>query len=216
MMTEARAHEAGGLPGASAPALPRRIAVIDGGGDGRGSPISLVLDDFEEAFWVYARHGAGPDARIPRIDRLSPSDPAALGASADAVVLGCALRSGTMPEEALMVVAALPEDTRLYAIATDERYGAGSAPSPIASLRESCAETGVCCCGGLIAYASSLIPAAANMPRMGMARRRLSEATDRLILAVRCGTDAGTIEARPPIPRFAYRLLLDLKRRIVP
>lgn len=194
------------------PILPRRIALIDTG-DGDRSATSLILDDFEEAFRAYAHHDSGPGCRIPKIARVSSDRLSALDELSDTVVLGYAVGDGTLPVEALELISTLAEGTRLYAIAADGRYGRDGADNPFGALEHLCARSGVSWRGGLVANASEMIPACAGMPRMGMARRRLSEATDKLILAVRCGIDAGLIEARAPIPRFVYSLIHNRGKR---
>lgn len=202
-----------------APMLPRRIALIDIDAGKKKTATSFILDDFEEAFSVYAHHDADPEASIPELirtpsDRTFSSDTRELH-DIDTIVLGCSLNASDSSDRLrallsnLSAAHVLTSDARAYMIASDTRYEPENAKSTFSSFENLWLQAGASWCGGLAAYASALIPATAHMARMGMARRRLSEATDRLILTVRCGTGAGTIVVPAPVPRFIYRLVAN-------
>ena len=195
--------------------LPRRIALIDAESGKSAVPTSLILDDFAEAFDVYAHHDAVPGALVPELIRVDRRQDGGSDASElpdlDTIVLGCSLEQISPPGSASRLIGPIPEGTRLYAIASDERYGLQAVPGLLDPIKDSCSRCGIAWCGCLVAYASAMIPMTARSARMGVMRRHLSEATDRLILAVRCGTDAGMIETRAPVPRFIYRSIV--KRR---
>ena len=203
---------------ASMPTLPRHIALVNVDGDNCSSAIAFILDDFEEAFNVYARHDADPDARISDITHLDASRTSEDGMEArpsfDTVILGYDACENDLPGRiANQLHDLLTPGMRLYAIATAKDHDPELAASSFKSLETFCSEYRLSWCGGLAVGASDMIPAIAKTPRMGMVRRRLSEATDKLILAVRCGTDAGALTAPAPVPRFAYRLFANKLRR---
>lgn len=196
--------------------LPHHIALINADADGRQTITAFILDDFEEAFGVYARLDADPEAFIPQISRIAPGSLRADGERArahfDTVVLGYAFNDDESTCRIVNLIrdlvahSSFSKGTRLYAIACTSDYESENAVASFGSLKAVCPEHKLSWCGGLAVAASDMIPTTANMPRMGMMRRRLSEATDKLILAVRCGVDASTITVPAPVPRFAYRL----------
>ena len=73
----------------------------------------------------------------------------------------------------------------------------GVATHALAALEERCGERGLVWCGGLAVGDAGLLPNMARRPRMGWARRRVSEALDRLVLALLAGEDAGEQYVRP-------------------
>ena len=199
----------------AAPTLPRHIALINAD-DGTRTATALILDDFDEAFAVYAHHDVSLDAFAPQIDRVMPgsldTDHERSHVCFDTAVLGCALCDGNSDEHVADLIRVLVKNgslgkgARLYAIVSTTRYEPDYAIASFTRLEAICSEYRLAWCGGLAVGASDMIPATAEMPRMGMMRRRLSEATDMLILAVRCSADAGTIMVPASVPRFVYRL----------
>lgn len=201
--------------GFAVPALPRQIALIDAS-DSKETKTTFVLDDFEEAFNVYARHDADPGMLAPEIFRfdmagMDEHDKRKLS-HFDTLVIGCALGGRSIER----LQGFLAQGTRLYAIAVSDDYKVGHVVLSLTSLKDTCSEQGLSWYGGLAVGADNLIPYMRGKPRMGMLRRRLSEATDKLILAVRCGTDAGTITVPAPIPHFIYHLIAAQRRNSTP
>ena len=199
------------------PRLPHRVALVNANPSDSHGATRLIIDDFAEAFEVYARLGAAPGSRVPQLTGFTWNgarafDPRDLTAF-DAVILGYQLHSDGLPSHAVELLdtieetRALRSDSLLYAIADTEHYEPRSIEHSFRLLDGFCKRNGIRWSGGLAAGANNLIPNIAGSPRMGFLRRRLSEATDKLILAVRCGTDAGTIEARCPLPRFVYKFV---------
>ena len=203
---------------ASMPTLPRHIALVNADGDSCSSAIAFILDDFEEAFNVYARHDTDPDTCAPDITRLDANRAKGAGTRAlpsfDTVILGYAACESDLPSRIANQLHDLSTPgTRLYAIETAEDHDPEFAASSFKSLKTFCSEYRLSWCGGLAVGASDMIPAVASAPRMGMMRRRLSEATDKLILAVRCGTDAGTITVPAPVPQLVYQFFVNKHQR---
>lgn len=207
----------------STPALPRHITLINADDSCDKTATELILDDFAEAFEVYARHDIGVDAHIPEItrfalNRLDVADPHEL-AQFDTIVLGYTLSDDntltgtTSPLPTLLAKGNLKAGTRLYAIASTDDYEPARVVSSFVLLEDFCSEHQLDWRGGLAVGASDMVLIAAKMPRMGMVRRHLSEATDELILAVRCGARAGTIVVPAPIPRFIYRFIVNKQQR---
>ena len=102
----------------------------------------------------------------------------------------------------------IPSGARVYAIAIDSSCDAGNALASVDVLHAFCRESGLRFSGGIAIGGGALLPRMENKPRMGAARRRLSEATDELIEAVRAGRDTEVVTVRPPMPRFLYGLLV--------
>lgn len=206
----------------TAPALPRRIALIDASPRDTDESISLILDDFAEAFEVYARLDADANTVVPQISRITWDNADAVDShnlsAFDTIVLGFRTHGDNRPTHFTALLKSLAShqdlmpEARLYAIAATDLYEPKAALPSSDELEDLCARAGISWCGGLAVGASDMIPAVAHTPRMGFLRRRLSEATDDLILAIRCGTTAGVIEATPPIPRFVYQAMTNSRR----
>lgn len=133
----------------------------------------------------------------------------------DAVVVGYACGAGRASVDGFAADVArlspsldIPYGARVYAIAIDSSYEAGNALASVDVLHAFCRESGLCFSGGIAIGGGALLPRMENKPRMGAARRRLSEATDELIEAVRAGRDMEVVTVRPPMPRFLYGLLV--------
>ncbi len=211
---------------ASASRPPRSVALINavgciGVGDDAHDSIAFLLDDFEEAYCAYAHEiaqmfGVSDDVTTPRFMRMtSPGDDVfAAYTECDSVVIGYTLEAGEDATESIANAVRLlsPTDVSrgmcVYTIAVDYSYDAENTFDSLDALRTSCSEAGLLFSGGVLIGGGALLPRLANKPRMGSARRRVSEAIDELIEAVREGRDAGVIKAKPPMPRFLYNRLL--------
>ena len=193
---------------------------IGAGGDAHDS-ISFLLDDFEEAYCAYAHEmaqmfGVSDDVTTPRFMRMAlpVDDTFAAYAECDSVVIGYALEAGEDAIESIADAVQLPSPAdasrgmRVYTIAVDHFYDAENALGSLDALRASCSEAGLLFSGGVLVGGGALLPRLVNKPRMGSARRRVSEAIDELIEAVREGRDAGIVKAKPPIHRFLYNRML--------
>lgn len=166
---------------------PARVGLVNlASGRGRGV-VRLLLDDLAEAGAVY--------------ERLSGVDePVEFGAEepADTYVLGFYAEDE--------VVATLPQlelGTQVYVVVCCESCDADEAWGAVSSLENQCSEAGLLWCGGMVVPGAANLPRVWGKPRMGWARRRVSEVTDELLLAIRCGEPAGVIVVRP---RLTWRL----------
>ena len=211
---------------ASASRPPRSVALINavgciGVGDDAHDSIAFLLGDFEEAYCAYAHEmaqmfGVSDDVTTPRFMHMAPpvDDAFATYAECDSVVIGYTFEAGEDATESIANAVRLlsPADTsrgvRVYIIAVDHSYDVENTFDSLDALRTSCSEAGLLFSGGVLIGGGALLPRLANKPRMGSARRRVSEAIDELIEAVREGRDAGIIKAKPPMPRFLYNRLL--------
>ena len=184
------------------------------------SATHFLLADLEDALRVYARHAArelgdDPDLACPDIVRFPCARPgsvnAAAVASCDAVMLGFPLCGETVPrtlEDLLRRLdGRLVPETRIYALVVTDSLDTSACSPAISAVRELCLANGALWQGGVMAGGAALLSRTERSPRMGMLRRRTSEAVDELIAHLRSGTDAGEIAVKQPIPRFAYRLL---------
>lgn len=212
---------------ASASRPPRSVALVNavgciGAGDDSCDSIAFLLDDFEEAYRAYAHEMAqmfevSDDVTTPRFMRMMSQGDGAFAAHAecDSMVIGYALGAGKGAAEPianavrLLSSADTSRGMRVYAIVVDHSYDAENALGSLDALRASCSEAGLLFSGGVLIGGGALLPRLVNKPRMGSARRRVSEAVDELIEAVREGRDAGVIKVKPPMPRFLYDICLN-------
>lgn len=165
--------------------------------------IDLVLDDTAEAGAVYERR-AGAQSPIEFVRGSA--------ARCDAVVLGLDLgASGASIEEALDGLAG---GCAVYAVCACPGCAADEALPRFAALERACGKRGLDWRGGLAIGAAQAVTAFEHLPRLGFWRRPVSEGTDRLLLALRCGMPAGAIAARQgPLRRAFAALLLRLRHR---
>lgn len=163
-----------------------RLAIVDASGD---AATAALLADAAEALPVYAEL-AGVAAPEP------------VRASAGRDVAGCdtvllALRMeacATRVEE--LPVSYAPAGARIYALlcADDDPNIAAHA---LAELEERCEARGLAWMGGLAVGDAGLLPALGRQPRMGWARRRVSEALDALLIALLADRPFGERYVRP-------------------
>lgn len=189
--------------------------------------VAFLLADFAEALNVYARLSAagkgGADTPIPEVRQhvVAPAESHADMVGFDTVVIGYAARTRRGSDARATVAAdagALPAllaqlgdmpapGARVYALcaafgATGSGTGDGTVDPPRAddtpsSLSAACRARGLVWCGSLTVEHADLLPRLALSPRMGIFRRPVSEATDRLILAVRTGAAFDPETVRP-------------------
>lgn len=200
-------------------ALPRRIAVVsfdadttlaDASGTDDGTAARacrLILDDLTRACRVYSAHDAADDQAAPVVERFELSaamdagDGGLRGADAvDTWVIGIdAADDGGAYAERLagLLCTAGSTQARVYAVAVcagdDQQVAVRALDALMTRAQAALARP----CGGLAVPRAQEVAMAFPTARMGRRRRRLSEATDRLILALRCGQDAGTLTVRP-------------------
>lgn len=170
----------------AARALPTRVALVSAGG---GDAASTLLADAAEALPVYARLSGVAAPELVRA--VAGADVA----RCDTVLLALALGSAAPRVEELPLSYA-PAGTRVYALLCVDD-DPGIATHALAALEERCGERGLAWRGGLVVGDAGLLPDMARRPRMGWARRRVSEALDRLVLALLAGEDAGEQYVRP-------------------
>lgn len=169
--------------------LPRTVAYVGAGDDPNALP-SLLLEDFDDALHAYARLG-GVDAPQRVEDAID----------ADAVVIAMSARRPSLVDPP-----ALSHSALVYVLIACD--GAETDEARLA-MERTCGLLGQ---SGAMLAGCVLIPLAGQLerhmkgPRMGHARRNVSEATDELVLALRCAATPGVIEVRPPWPRVLHRL----------
>ena len=151
--------------------------------------LECLLSDAAEAIDVYARL-AGVES--PELVRTSCGrDLAGCPAVLLALWLG---ERGHATEEAPLAYA--EPGASVYAlIAVDGEPGI--AAHAVAELEDACAVRGLVWRGCVAVGDAALLPKVARQPRMGWARRRVSEAVDGLLLALLAKTDAGEKYVRP-------------------
>lgn len=204
-------HEA---PEDVGPALPRRVALVNASPRGGGSATAHLLADLAEALPVYARM-AGMEAP-ELVDVHCPNAGAAAAddlAGCDAVLLGYPLYVDALPSGLVDLLVrwrgSVAPGTRVYALSNNGFYEPRQILPSFLVLENFCAAAGARWMGGVAVGGGGMTLVTAGTPRMGAMRRPVSEAIDRLIAAVRSGTEVGDVLVRPPVPRFAYRLAAE-------
>lgn len=177
--------------------LPRTVAYVGAGDDPNALP-SLLLEDFDDALHAYARlGGVGAPRRVE--DAID----------ADAVVIAMSAR-----RPSLVDLPGLSPSALVYALIACDGAETDEARLAMERLHGLLGQSRATLAG------CALIPLAGQLerhmkgPRMGHARRNVSEATDELVLALRCAATSGVIEVRSPWPRVFHRLgnaLRDLR-----
>lgn len=168
------------------PQVPRRIALVDASDC---AATSALLADAAEALPVYARL-AGTQA--PELVRARTGRDVA---SCDTVLLVLRL-DGTSPRVEELPVSYASAGARVYALLCTEG-DPGVATYLLAELDERCEERGLRWCGGLAVGDADLLPRIAGCPRMGWARRRVSEAVDELLITLLANKSVGEKYVRP-------------------
>lgn len=168
------------------PRLPKRIALI-AVGETHALP-SLIANDFEDALGAYSEIGG---TRPPAISHSLEGDPAI-----DAVVIIFTSSDVRLAENLL---ANLESKCLVYALASDNAGDAENALRALDALKDACNEQGLSWMGGLVVPCRAWYEAHMGKPRMGGARRSLSEATDDVVLALRCGNYAGVSVVKAPL-----------------
>lgn len=170
---------------AEARATNRGIALVDAGGS---AATSALLADAAAALPVYARLAGmeAPELVWPSSEREF--------ADCDTVLLAL------MAKESVTQADGLARGTRVYALTCtgDERPD----PGDFARLKRECEARGLTWMGGLAVGEADLLPQMAIRPRMGWARRRVSEAVDLLLIALLAGQSFGEKYVRPS--RYAH------------
>lgn len=166
--------------------LPKRIALVTVG-ETHALP-SLIANDFEDALSAYSEIGG---TRPPAVLHSLEGEPAV-----DAAVIIFAA-SDARPTEDLL--ANLESKCLVYALASDDTDDAKDALRALDALKDACNERGLSWRGGLAVPCRAWYEAHMAKPRMGSARRSLSEATDDVVLALRCGNYAGVSAVKAPL-----------------
>lgn len=169
--------------------LPRTVAYVGASDDPNALP-SLLLKDFDDALHAYARlGGVGAPRRVE--DAID----------ADAVVIAMSARRPSFVE-----LPGLSPNALGYTLIACDGAETDEARLAMERLHGLLEQSGATLAG------CALIPLAGQLerhmkgPRMGHARRNVSEATDELVLALRGAATPGVIEVRPPWPRVLHRL----------
>ncbi len=145
--------------------------------------LEYLLWDLQDAIAAYARLSG---TSLPRPVNLGVNDG---GNAADGIVFAVddALHSETMAavEQVFDYIEGM--ETRIYVIVQAAYGSAEQAHVAVGRLREACEHRGLSWCGGVIVCTGAGIAALRRSPRMGLLRRSLSEAIDKLVGAVRMG-----------------------------
>ena len=201
----------------------RRIALVNASPQG---PASALLDDFSEAFAVYERLSA--QAFGEKIGAVCEKaavcdgteqesaehaehryDTAILAIALDTEEDAAKLQPGCVAADAQDALAKLPARTPIYVLATAGGADVQPARALLAHLEKACRARDFAWMGSLLVTDAKLVASVRRTARMGVWRRRTSEAVDELIAHVRAKQSAGVLEVAHPIPR-ALRPLAQL------
>lgn len=183
--------------------------------------LEFLLWDLQDAIAAYARLSG---TSLPRPVNLGVND---AGSVADGIIF--AVEDALDNEETAAVEQVFDclegMETRIYVIAQAAYGSAEQAHVAVGRLREACEHRGLSWCGGVIVCTGAGIAALRRSPRMGLLRRSLSEAIDKLVGAVRMGCsvehaqrlgggNAGSVDtdgmarARPAVPALIWRAII--------
>ena len=160
-----------------------------------------LTGDFAEALPVYARLS---DTEAPQLVWARTGRDVERG---ETVLLAWSLEEGAPPTPPLAAYAR--PGARVYAlVVTASPDDPSLAAHALAELEELCELHGQSWMGALVVGDAEVVTRFSHSPRMGWARRRISEALDQLICALLAGTSTGEKYVRPPLAaRLAARLL---------
>lgn len=168
------------------PRLPKRIALVTVA-ETHALP-SLIANDFEDALGAYSKIGG---TKPPEVLHSLEDDPAI-----DAVVIMFAASDARL---AAGLLASLESTCLVYALASDDAEDAENALRALDALKDTCNMQRLSWRGGLAVPCCTWYEAHMTKPRMGSARRSLSEATDDVVLALRCDNYAGVSAVKAPL-----------------
>lgn len=183
--------------------------------------LEFLLWDLQDAVAAYARLSG---TSFPRPVDLGVNDG---GNAADGIVFAVddALHSETMAAVEQVFDCIEGVETRIYVIVQAAYGSAEQAHVAVGRLREACERRGLSWCGGIVACSGGGIAALRRSPRMGLLRRPFSEATDKLVGAIRMGcsieraqllgggnagsVDAdGMVRAKPALPAPIWHAII--------
>ena len=184
------------------------------------SDLEFLLWDLQDAIAAYARF-SGTALPHPVDLKANSAD------TADGIVL--AVEDTPVDEAVADIAKALDRfgdtGTRVYVVVQAACERTEGACMLIERLRQACELRRLTWCGGVIACTGSGIAALRHSPRMGLLRRPFSEATDKLVGAVRMGCSVehaqllgggnassvdtdGMVRARPAVPALIWRAII--------
>ena len=182
--------------------------------------LEFLLWDLQDAIAAYARL-SGTALPHPVDLKANSAD------TADGIVL--AVEDTPVDEAVADIAKALDRfgdtGTRVYVVVQAACERTEGAYMLIERLRQACELRRLTWCGGVIACTGSGIAALRHSPRMGLLRRPFSEATDKLVGAVRMGCSVehaqllgggnassvdtdGMVRARPAVPALIWRAII--------
>lgn len=182
--------------------------------------LEFLLWDLQDAITAYAQL-SGTALPHPVDLKANSAD------TADGIVL--AVEDTPVDEAVADIAKALDRfgdtGTRVYVVVQAACERTEGACMLIERLRQACELRRLTWCGGVIACTSSGIAALRHSPRMGLLRRPFSEATDKLVGAVRMGCSVehaqllgggnassvdtdGMVRARPAVPALIWRAII--------
>ena len=166
---------------------PTRVGLVNAAGRRCAGAAEVLLADMAEAGAVYERR-SGVE-KIIAFDRVGVEGDAS---ACDAVVVALDVADARFGE----LLGRLRAGCAVYAACLCDECRAEEALATIYALEEACDQRGLVWRGALAIEDAQVIESFAGMPRMGFWRRPVFEAVDCMLLAVRCGAEAGRVPVR--------------------
>lgn len=187
----------------------RRIGLARASSD---NGAALLLEDFRNALVAYTRLSAFEHEKpvYPAFVTIELAEGAASasmppetaeGTRFDAIVLALDILTPACGEPLVDTLRALSQsdtikpDACVYAIICDSGTDGGSSATATDKATRACKQAGVRWCGAVVVTDAPLIPRLVRAPRLGMWRRPISKAIDRLVAAVRMGCALNELDA---------------------
>lgn len=202
-------------------AMPRRLVLLCASPRGEDGAPWALLSDLADATAAYARLGGATPPEITLV-ACPPSGELSDASSllaVDSLVVGYSPHVAGLPSglvAALGRLAGAPARggrPDVYALGVHDLPDPGELLPSLAVLRGFCEETGLPWRGAVAVGGGDMVLPTAGSPRMGMLRRRVSEAVDQLALALLSGRPLGVVQARCALPRLAYALGAEVRWR---
>ena len=195
------------------PAGCHRVALVNASLRGEAGATGHLIADLADALCAYARaYGEGP------VPELVPMGCPREGAGDASVLVGCDTLLLAYPPQGDVPPSGLADllgrarglvagGTRAYALAVTRLADPSSADPSLREVEGLCRAASMRWMGEVAVGGSDAVVPLAGSPRMGIARRRTSEAVDRLVIAMLGGIRSDAAHVRQPVPRWALRLL---------
>ena len=166
---------------------PTQVGLVNAAGRRCAGVGEVLLADMAEAGAVYERRGG-----MEKVISFGCVGLEGDVSACDAVVVALDVADAQFGE----LLGRLRAGCAVYVVCLCVECQAEEALATIYALEEACDQRGLAWRGAFAIEDAQVIEPFAGMPRMGFWRRPVSEAVDCMLLAVRCGAEAGCVPVR--------------------